>query len=267
MDTPDVETQQEQTFRQRILKTYFVRFHMGLILTSVVTSGVLGSKLLLYVGIHSMALRYSIAVLLSYAVFLLMIRIWIWWVSSAKLALDLSLNNGWGSGGSSGSSSGNGGRVSFGGGSSGGGGATNSWTEGEARGLVSQGRASGSSTARGGNSGGWFSGLGDIDGDDWWILLLLALLVLSILCAGGYLIYAAPQFLPEAAWQAALAGGLRRMTTRKPDWMLAVMRSSAIPFAVVLIFAVVLGWQAQKYCPGASRLVDVFSCPAELTAR
>ncbi len=240
---------------------------MGLILTSVVTSGVLGSKLLLNMGIHSMALRYSIAVLLSYAVFLGMVRIWIWWVTSAKLVLDLSRLDGWGPGGSSSSSSSNAGPASFGGGSSGGGGATNSWTEGEARGLVSPGRASASSAARGGKSSSWFSGLGDIDGDDWWILLLLALLVLSILCAGGYLIYAAPQFLPEAAWQAALAGGLRRMTNRKPDWMLAVIRSSAAPFAVVLIFAIVLGWQAQDHCPSASRLVDVFSCSEDLTAR
>ena len=68
---------QAQTFRRRILKTYFIRFHMGLVLTAVVASGVLGSRLLLYAGVRSMGLRYAIAVILSYAVFLLMVRIWI----------------------------------------------------------------------------------------------------------------------------------------------------------------------------------------------
>ena len=264
MDTPDIEARQERTFRQRILKTYFVRFHMGLILSSVVASGVLGSRALLHLGLHSMALRYAIAVLLSYSVFLLMVRIWIWWVSSAKLALDLSLLDSPGSGGmnfGSGAGSGSTGSMSFGGGSSGGGGASGAWSGGESN-LVS---SSQSAVGQSSGGGGWFPDLDfDLDGDDWWILLLLAVLILSILFAGGYLIYVAPQFLPEAAWQAGLAGGLHRMRNRNPDWILCAMRSSVIPFTVVLLLATVLGWQAQKHCPSASRLVEVFSCSQDV---
>ena len=113
------------------------------------------------------------------------------------------------------------------------------------------------------------SHLGDIDGDGWWLLLLLAILILSIFCAAGYLIYVAPQLLPEAAWQAALAGGLRGMTRRKPqpDWMTGVMRASTLPFVAVLAFAILLGWQAQLHCPTASRLVEVWDCPTEGSAR
>jgi hypothetical protein len=69
--------------------------------------------------------------------------------------------------------------------------------------------------------------------------------------------------LPDAAWQAALAGSLHRMTKRRPDWKLTVLRSSALPFAAVLVLAAVLGWQAQKHCPTASRLMEVFSCSSE----
>lgn len=311
-DSPKLEQEQEQTFRQRILKTYFVRFHMSLILASVVVSGVLASRLLLFLGIDAMALRYPLAVLISYGVFLSLVRIWIYWVTSAKLALDLSLLHGPGSGGSSGwgssssgSGGGSGGGVKFGGGSSGGGGSTDSWGGGASSGGASpmpmpivpgnstvagsmpganqaaflnssttsvktssgsKGSTGSSSSSSSGKSGSWFSDLGGIDGDDWWILLLLALLVLAILGGGGYLIYAAPHVLPEAAWQAALAGGLHRMTKQKPDWLSCVLRSSVIPFALVLVMATILGWQAQKHCPGASRLLEVLNCPADVKA-
>jgi hypothetical protein len=180
-----------------------------------------------------------------------MVRIWIWWVTGAKLALDLSLLDG-ANLGSSGSSSAPE-TASFGGGSSGGGGASSSWASATSSPSVSPVKS-------GGKSGSWFSDLGAVDGDDWWILFLLALLVLAILFTGGYLIYVAPQILPEAAWQAAMAGGLHRMTKTKPDWVTGMIRSSALPFAVVLLMATLLGWQAQKHCPGASRLIEVFQC-------
>ena len=39
---------------RRIAHAYFVRFHMGLILGAVIGSGVLTSKLLLEIGVHSL---------------------------------------------------------------------------------------------------------------------------------------------------------------------------------------------------------------------
>ncbi len=68
-------------FKQRILHGYLVRFQMSLILTAVVASGVLSSKLLLMAGFHSLRLRYPIAVLVSYGVFLGLVRVWLWYVS------------------------------------------------------------------------------------------------------------------------------------------------------------------------------------------
>jgi hypothetical protein len=101
-----------------------------------------------------------------------------------------------------------------------------------------------------------------LDGDGLWVLILLAVLILGIVFAGGYLVYAAPQILPEAAWQFALAGALKKASAKDGDWMPGVMMSSAIPFVVVLILAAVLGWTAHHACPAATKLLQVFSCPA-----
>src|SRR5207248_446526 len=69
-----------QRFKDRILHGYFVRIHMGLILTAVTASGVLTSKGLLAAGVVSLRFRYPVAVLCSYLVFLALVRIWIWYV-------------------------------------------------------------------------------------------------------------------------------------------------------------------------------------------
>ena len=123
--------------RGRILHRYFVRIHMTLILSAVIASGVLSSKLMLMAGMHSLRLRYPLAVLASYLVFLGLIRVWIWYISLRTLGMagvgDLGLGNvdvsgggggGWGGGFGGGTG---GGSFRFGGGDSGGGGASSDW--------------------------------------------------------------------------------------------------------------------------------------------
>jgi hypothetical protein len=244
-----------QRFKQQILHGYCVRFHMGLILAAVIASGVLTSKLFLELGLHSLRLRYPIAVLGSYAVFLLLVRIWIWYVSirhTASLAVgNFELGNFSGSGSGGGGTS-----VHFGGGDSGGGGASDLWD-------ASAGNTPAIPAPS--HSGGFSLPDLDLDLDDdgWFVLVLLLALVLCIFCAGGYLVYNAPQILPEAACQAVLATALTRLS-KVPHygWMPGILRSTAIPFALVLIFAGALGWAAHRHCPGAARLIDVLRCPA-----
>lgn len=264
----------DKRYERRLAHDYFVRFHMSLILAAVTASGVLASKGLLELGVHSLRLRYPVAVLVSYLVFLLLVRLWIWYVSlrSGAIAGIQNLNAGKSGGGGSwdgslgfgsGSSGGGGGGVSegfarFGGGSSGGGGASDVWEPNAPVAFVSEPAPSPST------SSGWFPKLDfdfDFDGDGGFVLVLLALLVVGILGAGGYLVYAAPQILPEAAWQALLAGTLTRISKEEHhDWMSGVLRSTWIPFAIVLILAAFLGWEAHHYCPAAPRLIDVFHC-------
>lgn len=251
------EPASEKRFRQQIVHGYFVRFHMALILSAVVASGILTSKFLLECGIHSMRLRYPLAVFGSYLVFFLLVRVWIWYVCRVKMrtvklgnfdAEDISL------GGSSQP-------FRFGGGTSGGGGASDAWDDSAAANIAP--RSAGS--ALGSKSGGSKFGGFDLDlGDDGMILVLLAVLVLSIVVAGGYLIYVAPSLLPEAAWQALLASSLTRVSKRidHQDWLASVLRASSIPFAAVLVVAGTLGWVAHSHCPPAVKLHEVLFCVA-----
>jgi len=236
-------------FKERILHNYFVRCDMSLILAVVVASGVGASKLLLECGVHSLPLRYPLALFISFLAFLLLIKVWIWYVFCRKAAVDLmdvdpgGIPIGGGGGGSGGTP------VRFGGGDSGGAGASDSWGEG----------GSASSSSGGGGGGSGF----DLDlGDDFGIILLVAALVLAIAGASGYLIYAAPHILPEAAWQATLATGLARVAkpADREGWLRGVLRSSVIPFTVVLVFVVALAWVTHRHCPSAVKLAEALYC-------
>lgn len=242
-----------ERFKERILHTYFVRCDMSLILGVVVVSEVLSSKLLLECGLRSLELRYPLALFASFLAFLLLIRVWIWYVfcripggadpNSGGFQIS---DGGWGGGDSSGST------MHFGGGDSGGAGASDSFGE----------SVSSSSSSSGGGGSGWGF---DLDlGDDLAIIILLVALILAVVGASGYLIYVAPHILPEAAWQAGLAGGLARIAkpTEHHNWLRGVLRSSCIPFIVVLILVVALARVAHNHCPVAVKLAEALYCPA-----
>jgi hypothetical protein len=255
----------EPQLERRIAHDYFVRFHMSVILVAVISSGVLASKCMMALGV-SFPLRYPVAVLASYCVFLLLVRVWIWYVSvhaAAGLEIaNLDFSGGGGSGGSlnfggSGGSGSGSGFSGFGGGSSGGGGASSSWEGNDAAALVAPPPPASS------DSHWWPDFNLDLGDDDGWVIALLIALVACILGGGVYLVYAAPHILPEAAGQVILAGALTRVSKEQHhNWMAGVIWSTWIPFVVVLILAAVLGWQAHRHCPEAHRLLEVLNCPA-----
>jgi hypothetical protein len=45
--------------------------------------------------------------------------------------------------------------------------------------------------------------------------------------------------------------------------MRGVLRSTWIPFAIVLVLAGAVGWEAHHHCPSATRLVEVFHCAVQ----
>jgi hypothetical protein len=236
---------------------------MSLILTAVVASGVLASKGLLELGLKSLRLRYPLAVFASYLVFVLLVRVWIWYVKICCTRIHLPGFSGGGNGGSGfidlpgGGSGGGSGFRGFSGGDSGGGGASGGWEAG----VASVPEPASTSSSSSNLFGGWDFGGGDDDG--WLVLLLLAALVLAIIGAGGYLVWAAPHILPEAATQALLASTLARAARQqRHSWISGVLRSTCIPFSAVLLLAAGLGWSAHHHCPTALKLVDVFRCPA-----
>jgi len=87
----------------------------------------------------------------------------------------------------------------------------------------------------------------------------LALLV--IFGAGAYLVYAAPEILAEAAFEALLAAGLikasRKITRR--GWIGSVLRATWVPFVIVLLMTGIFGWVAQNLYPDAARIADILS--------
>lgn len=256
-----------QRFRQRILRQYFVRFHMGLILAGTTATAIIASKLMLTAGLQVVLWRYPLALAAAYLAFLGMTRLWVSYVLIGRpgrgvlgvldqVNVDVpgfSADLTGGSSGSGGASS-----FSFGGGDSGGGGASSSWDAG------------GSSAAEvaapsSGGGGSWFPSLDlDIDFDDGiWILVALAALIAVVFGSGLYLIYAAPSILPDVACNALLASCLTGAAKRaqQQGWMESVWRSTRIPLLLILGMTLVLAFTVHHHCPGAAKLAEALSCP------
>lgn len=224
---------------------------MFVIVGGTIAVGLLVTKLLLITHEHNLAFRYGVAVIVSFLAFLGFIKLWLFYVGICVArksngdwfdAIDLDFDGVSGGGGGGGG----GPQIETGGGSSfGGGGAGGSWGE----------------PAKSSSSSGF--SLGDVcDGDDLGIVILVALLVLAIAAAAFYVIWAAPAILSEAAFQGVLAAALTRRAHKisHGTWEGSVFRKTAIPFAIVLIFAVALGVYAQKRCPSAMRLREAIHC-------
>ena len=253
-------------FKEKFPKRFSVRLHMTLLLFGVYFSGLLFSKVLFELGMRSMPERYVIAVCASYAVFFLMIRIWLWYVTgspkkSRRSLPDIDIDVGDITGDDI-----QGGTRAFHraadtafsghGGDFGGGGDTDEWDSFITPKSVASSTTGHASSSHGGSGGGGFD-----FGDDAIVLIALAAFVLAIFGAGVYLVWAAPSILSEAAFQALLAAGLIRASGKitQRDWMGSVLRSTCVPFLIVLLMAGIFGSVAQKYYPHATRLADIFT--------
>jgi hypothetical protein len=225
---------------------------MTLILAGVVAAGVGASKALLVLGLGSLAVRWALAVAISYLVFFALVRCWIAFVVPAAKArrgdgdpgdwsgwLDVTPGDFRGTGPPP---------LHAGGGRFGGGGASMS--------LHADATPRTSGGAPGGG-GSWLDGL-DLD-DGFWILAVLALLLLLLFGIGGYVVYQAPTILADAAFEVLLASGLLRASRRLAGagWAGSLLRATAMPFGAVLVGAGLAGWALTRLCPAASRLAEV----------
>ncbi|MBI3149812.1 MAG: hypothetical protein HYZ17_14990 [Betaproteobacteria bacterium] len=249
----------KERFREHLLARYSLRLHVSLLLAATVAVGIVAARVLLWLGLESMLLRYPLTLLLAYGAFFLFVRLWLSQVVSLREHgqqlreergreapdVDLSLLDGWGGGGGSGTGVGG---LQGGGGQFGGGGASASFAGDGAMPTPML-----SSSSSGGKGGSLLSGL-DFDADDAWPLVLAVIILVAVV--GGvfaYVIYAGPGVLVDAAFEAALAGGLVRAgrATARGDWIGSILRATWIP--VALVFAATLGfaWMAAIYVPGA----------------
>jgi hypothetical protein len=227
-------------------RNFFLRVHMFFILSGTFGAGVLATKWLLALGVNRLALRYALAVSVAYLVFLLLIRVWMFYVRMARGGVDFTGDGlDWGRAWQSGDTSGFGGS----GGKFGGGGASGSWGNAPLKSSASSPSSSSFSF--------------DFGGDDLVVVILVIALVLSLLFVAIYIIYTAPALLSEAAFEAMLAAALAKRAKQidRPGWMGVIWRATIWQFLLVLVLSAALGWAAQRRCPEAKRLRDVFDCP------
>lgn len=252
----------KEKFIRRFRMRFLLRFHMSLILMATCLSGALFSKLLLLLSVRDPLIRYPLTACLSYLLFFLFIKLWLWYVStttqqkaadtadavtgSADLT-DIPLNLA--------------GRAApqaaeafaGGGGDFGGGGASGSF--GEAAEAVAD------AIGKAGKSVGDKVGdlVPDLDEGLGVVLLVLGVLLTVVFGAGLYLIYSAPAILSEAAFEFLLAGSLVRRSKRMddPDWMGSVLRATWVPFASVLAISLAVGWVLHAYFPEVERIADL----------
>lgn len=259
----------------RIRRSYFVRFHMIIILSATVISGVICSKLLSLLGVSRMPVRYGIAIILSYLLFFLFVKLWLLYIGVGRLARMKKGkgrgDSGWGdlipSYRSSGSSSGTPRLFAgFRGGASGGGGSGGAFADsnpivavpvrvGTDPGVAGGGKGVGGSLLDG------LSGVGDEGFLKLLAILLLVALVFSVVIVGGYLIWCAPIILSDAAFHVLLVTGLSRKVRRvkEGNWEMSILGATWWGFLLILLLAIAFGIVAQLYNPSAVTVRDLFT--------
>lgn len=235
------------------------RSQMTLLVTLTGGSGLLASFLLLQAGLASMALRYPVALLMAYGVFLLLL--WLWLRTKAEdwadlpdpgmLPSDLDLT-------ATGAryaptwSSGQGGEFE-------GGGASASFESPAQAHPLLQSPAVG---AHGGtaDTSGPLDGLGSVsdlgDADELAIPLLLIALAAGVALSSLYVVYSAPTLLAELLLDGALSATLyqRLRGIERRHWVSTALRKTALPFVLTGLLLVAMGWGLQSAAPGARSL-------------
>jgi hypothetical protein len=258
--------------RRAILARYACRLHVALILGVCFVIGLLVTKALLMAGVHTMWIRYSLALVAAYLMFLLGVRIWLRLAGFDRpilpsrrrsLVPDAGLGDLGGSGGGGGGGSFRLPGFRGGGGGSGGGGATANFA-GASVASDATPDSSGVALGSGGSSSSSHGGGGGFDldfGDDGWVLLALIALVAAIFGGVVWLIYAAPTILADAAFAGLLSAGLVRSTRHitSGGWVSSVVGHTWFAFALVFVLALVFAVVAQHRFPDAHSVVDVLN--------
>ncbi len=255
------------------------RMVMSLMLASTIGCGFMTSLALHGIGLGAPIVRYPLAVLAAWAVFLGLVSVWVWWQrrenvryeparssvqgKSSGNGIDLPIGSSSGSGGSSGGGSSWGGG---GGGRFGGGGASDSFAEGPgpslASGFVSggsSGSAEGSGVVSGGGGskgGGWDLDLGGDDGG--FIVLLIGIVVVAAAVFGVvfYAVYSAPTFFAELLIDGGVGTWIykRADVANRPDWLSTAVQRSVWPVLVMLAMFIALALVMRHVAPGTTTL-------------
>ncbi|MEN6374129.1 MAG: hypothetical protein ABFD75_05005 [Smithella sp.] len=256
-------------FERHLKHRYSLRLHMSAILLATTFSGILFSKILLFLGIVDFKIRYPVAVVFSYLVFFACVKLWLSWISSineskASVVDWIDLSTPASPGGVESVTSICGGNQFFGGGSSGGGGVSGSFDQSDTipmQNIVLQEYLSKSDVSSSEGIGDAVEGAADVLGDNGIVVavVVLAGLVITILISSILVVYSAPTILAEAAFEGVLAASLVKKTRIFSDkaWAGSILKATWKPFAVALGVAFLGGAVLHKYYPQAVRLADI----------
>jgi hypothetical protein len=237
---------------------------MGLMVTDAMLSGTLLSKLMLDTGLTNIVLRYPLSVLVAYAIFLGLMRLWLAYIlptrpsiATRHRALD-----------SLGLVDPSSPQVNIA-----------SWdTSQPFTGFTAEIQPvlvlqiygiQRKFQPRGSDNGGFNYQPDALDQlpDELTSIVLFVAVVASVVAAGGYLIYIAPQVLPEVAVNAVLASALGRAAKQAEarGWLTSVVKSTWASAAAVLLLTVGLALAIHRHCPTAATFKDAQHCPEDQT--
>lgn len=233
------------------------RVQMSLMVCATGTSAFLFSAFLLKMGITQMHIRYLLATIFAYIIFLLFIWLWIKYyrrkVSVVERNNDIDITDaidianldpalmdaGFKT------------HVNFlDGGSSGGGGASRSFISNRPS-LID---------TSGSNSSSLLPDL-DFDLGEAFVIIILIAAIFAALFSGLYIIYSAPALLSEVLLDGVLSYGLYHKLTKleQDNWLESVVKRTIIPFAITGIFFFVAGFVVVHYLPGCDSIGDVIA--------
>ena len=222
----------KKEFIEKLKEKYWIRLHMSLILMVTVISAIGFSKLTYFLGWHDLTTRYLCGFLFSYAIFMGMIRMWLWYIFKKAPENNTDLSDAdfldlWITSPQSITKQG----YSGGGGGFSGGGASESW------GDVKESSS--------------LDSIGDVDEAAPILLVIaLALFIFAILFGGVYIVIEAPVFLGEIAFEVALGFGIiksKELKLKPVSWLEKSWKKTMAPVIIISILIIVLGLVIKSY--------------------
>ena len=226
--------------KRRLEQDSFPRAQMSLIVGLTGAAGLLFSFIMLDLGVTSMALRYPLALLAAYGVFLALL--WLWLRTKAGDYADIPDLSGSAPGGS-----GDCAPAFESGGHFGGGGASGTFDSPASFAPVD----SDSPLTEAASAVG--------DADELAIPLIALAFALGLALASLYVVYIAPMLFAELLVDSALSYALYRRIkgTDSPHWLASAVRHTALPFLLTGGFVAVAGAAMAAYAPGAHSIGQV----------
>ena len=202
---------------------------MSLILIFTGFAGFLASFSLLQLNVSRMWIRYPIAILIAYGVFLVLLRLWLW-IYGRDMHVDMDPDLA---------------EVVL------------ELPPGKSGGSWGQSVASSTDSS---NSSFW-SGIDfDLDLDEGWFVIIAVIVLIGALIASLYIIYIAPLLLAEILIDGVLLVGLYKRVKHidQQHWLRTAVRRTIIPVLLIAMFFSIAGFAMQRVVPDAHSIGDLW---------